>query len=238
MGWLEDHNGPSGACGGTAKREHNSSVSQGWETPQGKLVQALRREHAAGARVLAAIERVPRDVFVSEELRHRAYEDTALPIGLDQTISQPTVVAVMLEALALTPESRVLEVGTGSGYQAAVLAELVRAVVTVERLPALAERAGRVLDYLGYLNVEVRVGDGTHGWPAGAPYDAIVVSAAGPVVPPALLEQLGRGGRLVIPIGGRKDQQLILIVRTPEGALQERSLGPVQFVPLVGALGW
>jgi protein-L-isoaspartate(D-aspartate) O-methyltransferase len=205
----------------------------GWETAQTKLVQHLRREHAAGKRVLEAIARVPRDMFVDEPQRHRAYEDEALPIGLGQTISQPTVVAMMTEALELAPHHRVLEVGTGSGYQAAVLAELVDRVITIERHAALAERARRLLDYMGYHNVEVHVANGILGWPPEAPYDGILVAAAGVTVPPALIDQLAPSGRLVLPIGGRDAQQLILVTRTPGGTLREVSLGPVRFVPLV-----
>jgi protein-L-isoaspartate(D-aspartate) O-methyltransferase len=205
----------------------------GWETAQTKLVQHLRREHAAGKRVLEAIARVPRDMFVDEPQRHRAYEDEALPIGLGQTISQPTVVAMMTEALELAPHHRVLEVGTGSGYQAAVLAELVDRVITIERHAALAERARRLLDYMGYHNVEVHVANGILGWPPEAPYDGILVAAAGVTVPPALIDQLAPSGRLVLPVGGRDAQQLILVTRTPGGTLREVSLGPVRFVPLV-----
>jgi protein-L-isoaspartate(D-aspartate) O-methyltransferase len=205
----------------------------GWETAQTKLVQHLRREHAAGKRVLEAIARVPRDMFVDEPQRHRAYEDEALPIGLGQTISQPTVVAMMTEALELAPHHRVLEVGTGSGYQAAVLAELVDRVITIERHAALAERARRLLDYMGYHNVEVHIANGILGWPPEAPYDGILVAAAGVTVPPALIDQLAPSGRLVLPVGGRDAQQLILVTRTPGGTLREVSLGPVRFVPLV-----
>ena len=208
------------------------------ETAQTRLVQQLRREHAAGERVLAVLARVPRDMFVDEEHRHLAFEDRALPIGESQTISQPTVVATMTEALDVHAEHRVLEIGTGSGYQAAVLAELAREVISLERHPPLAERARRLLDYLGYRNVRVVVGDGTLGWPEAAPYDRILVTAAGPTIPPALLDQLAPHGRLVLPVGGREDQHLIVVTREPDGALQERSLGPVRFVPLVGAQGW
>ncbi|HEU5314961.1 MAG TPA: protein-L-isoaspartate(D-aspartate) O-methyltransferase, partial [Chloroflexota bacterium] len=168
-------------------------------------MQQLRREGAAGEEVLRALASVPREVFVPEELRHRAFEDEALPIGSAQTISQPTVVAHMTEALALTGEHRVLEVGTGSGYQAAVLAELAKEVVTIERHAALADRARRMLAYLGYDNVRVVVGDGTRGWPEAAPYDRIIATAASPVVPPSLIDQLAAGGRLVMPVGGRDE---------------------------------
>jgi len=188
--------------------------------------------------VLRALARVPREVFVPEELRHRAFDDEALPIGHGQTISQPTVVAHMTEALGLAHESRVLEVGTGSGYQAAVLAEMVAEVVSVERDAALAERARRTLEYLRYENVRVVVGDGTLGWPEAAPYDAIIGTAASPAIPEELLAQLREGGRLVIPVGGRDDQQLLLVTKDDGGRVRERTLGKVRFVPLIGARGW
>jgi protein-L-isoaspartate(D-aspartate) O-methyltransferase len=210
----------------------------GWDTAQRRLIQELRREDAAGEAVLAVLARVPREVFLPENLRPHAYENVALPIGGDQTISQPTVVALMAEALELVPEHRVLEIGTGSGYLTAVLAEMARDVVSVERRPELAGQAERVLRYLGYANTRIVVGDGTLGWPPDAPYDRVVVSAAGPVVPAALVDQLAPGGRLVLPVGGRGDQQLVAVTRGMDGAIAERSLGRVQFVPLIGAQGW
>jgi protein-L-isoaspartate(D-aspartate) O-methyltransferase len=188
--------------------------------------------------VLQAIARVPREVFVPEAQRHLAFSDEALPIGWQQTISQPSVVAAMTEALAPQPGDRVLEVGTGSGYQAAVLAELAATVVGVERNPWLAGAARRLLAHLDYLQVEVVEGDGSLGWPARAPYDRILVAAAAPAIPPPLLDQLAPGGRLVIPIGGRNDQQLVVVSKGTSGALHERAAGPVYFVPLVGAYGW
>ena len=209
----------------------------GSETAQSRLVQQLRREGAAGERVLGVLASVPREVFIPEALRHRAFEDEALPIGNGQTISQPTVVAHMTEALALMPEHRVLEVGTGSGYQAAVLGDLAKEVVTVERHAALADLARRTLAYLGYENVRVVVGDGTRGWREGAPYDRIIATAASPVVPPSLVEQLAPGGRLVLPVGGRDDQRLLLLTKDASG-VTERVIGPVRFVPLIGAEGW
>ena len=184
------------------------------------------------------LARVPREVFIPLELRHRAYEDEALPIEAGQTISQPTVVAHMTEALALGPEHRVLEIGTGSGYQAAVLAELAKEVVTVERHKELAERARETLEYLGYSNVHVLVGDGTLGWAERAPYDRILVTAAAPVVPGQLTEQLAPGGRLVLPLGGRENQQLVLISKDAQGRVSESPIGLVRFVPLIGEAGW
>jgi protein-L-isoaspartate(D-aspartate) O-methyltransferase len=188
--------------------------------------------------VLEALASVPREVFIPLELRHRAYEDEALPIDEGQTISQPTVVAHMTEALALAPHDRVLEIGTGSGYQAAVLAELAAEVITIERHAALAEKARQTLEYLGYDNVRVEVGDGTLGWPAAAPYNRIIVTAASPVVPGGLTDQLAAGGRLVLPVGGRQDQKLLLVSKDERGQLSESSLGFVRFVPLIGAEGW
>ncbi|MDQ3701585.1 MAG: protein-L-isoaspartate(D-aspartate) O-methyltransferase [Chloroflexota bacterium] len=212
----------------------------GWETEQSKLVQRLRREGAAGEVVLAVLARVPRDVFVDEAHRHLAFQDTALPIGHAQTISQPTVVAVMTEALQVEASQRVLEVGTGSAYQTAVLAELAGEgeVLSIERSPELANLAERRLHYLGYANVRVVVGDGTLGLPQHAPFDRILVTAAAPTVPPALIDQLAPGGRLVIPVGGRGDQRLVVVQRGDDGGLLEQSLGQVRFVPLVGAQGW
>ena len=197
----------------------------------------LRGRDIVDERVLAAMERVPRELFVPEEERGRAYEDAALPIGEAQTISQPYMVARICEALALRGTERALDVGTGSGYQAAVLAELAAEVFSIERIPELAERARQNLYAAGYANVEVRIGDGTLGLPDEAPYDAIAVAAAAPVVPPSLYEQLRIGGRLVLPVGERLGQRLELVVRSPEGPAVVKSV-PCRFVPLVGAEGF
>jgi protein-L-isoaspartate(D-aspartate) O-methyltransferase len=184
--------------------------------------------------VLTAMRRVPRECFVRANLAGSAYVDRPLPIEADQTISQPYIVALMIEALALHPDDRVLEVGTGSGYAAAVLGEIARNVYTIERHAVLAAQATDRLARLGYDHVHVRHGDGTQGWPEHAPYDAILVSAGGPHVPPALLDQLAPGGRLVIPIDTPPSgQDLRVIRRTGEREYDERSLGPVRFVPLV-----
>ncbi|MFS8884867.1 protein-L-isoaspartate(D-aspartate) O-methyltransferase [Synechococcus sp. H70.2] len=184
-------------------------------------------------RVLEAMRKVPRHLFVPPELRDRAYRDCPLPIGYGQTISQPYIVAFMTEAARLTPQSVVLEIGTGSGYQTAILAELARQVYSLERLAPLAARAQQTLTALGYRNVEVRQGDGYQGWPEHAPYDAIVVTAAPPAVPTALLEQLAVGGTLVVPVGERQGSQSLLILhKTPEGVVQKEAF-PVQFVPMV-----
>jgi protein-L-isoaspartate(D-aspartate) O-methyltransferase len=182
-------------------------------------------------RVLAAMRTVPRHEFVPAELREHAYDDNPLPIGAGQTISQPYIVAAMSEAVALKGDERVLEVGTGSGYQAAVLAELAHEVYTIELEPTLAARAAEVLEGQGYANVHTRTGNGYAGWPDAAPFDAIVVTAAPDHVPPALIEQLAPGGRLVIPVGGRGYQELLLLNKTEDGVVR-RTLMPVMFVPL------
>lgn len=188
-------------------------------------------------RVLAAMLAVPRERFVPSELRARAYDDAALPIGSGQTISQPYMVARICEALALGGRERVLDVGTGSGYQAAVLAELADEVHTIERMPELAERARWNLEEAGYGRVHVHVGDGTLGLPEQAPYAAIAVAAAAPRLPESLYEQLEPRGRVVIPVGRRGGQELQLVIRSPEGPAVVRSV-PCRFVPLVGEEGF
>jgi protein-L-isoaspartate(D-aspartate) O-methyltransferase len=197
----------------------------------------LRARGITDERVLAAMGRVPRELFVPEDFRARAHDDAALPIGEGQTISQPYMVARICEELRLQGGERVLDVGTGSGYQAAVLAELAGEVHTIERLASLAERARVVLEAAGYGRVEVHVGDGTLGDPAHAPFGAIAVAAAAPDIPPSLYEQLEPSGRLVLPVGGRDGQELQVVVRTPEGPAVLRSV-PCRFVPLVGQEGF
>jgi protein-L-isoaspartate(D-aspartate) O-methyltransferase len=198
----------------------------------------LRRRDIADERVLAAMERVPRELFVPASIVARAYDDAALPIGEGQTISQPYMVARICEALSLRGGERVLDVGTGSGYQAAVLAELAGEVHTIERIPDLADDARVTLEAAGYGDrVHVHVGDGTLGLPEHAPYAAIAVAAAAPEVPATLYDQLEERGRLVVPIGGRRGQQLQLIVRSPEGPAVVRSV-PCRFVPLLGEEGF
>ncbi|UCG09788.1 MAG: protein-L-isoaspartate(D-aspartate) O-methyltransferase [Dehalococcoidia bacterium] len=188
-------------------------------------------------RVLAVISRIPRELFVLPELQHLAYEDEPLPIGLDQTISQPLIIALMTEALELSGEEKVLEIGTGSGYQAAILAELARQVITVERLPALAKSAQKILASLGYTNVEVHQAGETLGWPAQAPYQAIMVTAAAPEVPTDLLAQLAIGGRMVIPVGSRYVQDLYKITRGKKKN-KIKNLGGCRFVALIGKDAW
>ena len=188
-------------------------------------------------RVIAAMKKVPRHFFVSESLRSQAYEDHPLPIEEKQTISQPYIVALMTEALQLKGHEKVLEIGTGSGYQTAILAELADKVFTIERIPLLAEKARKRLEELGYKNIVYRIGDGSLGWPEEAPFDGILVSAAAPSIPQPLIDQLAMGGRLIIPVGDRLSQELVLVERVPEG-IRKSFLGGVRFVDLIGKWGW
>ena len=197
----------------------------------------LRRRGIDDERVLAAMRRVPRELFVPPAVRDAAYEDTALPIGHDQTISQPFVVAATCALLALRGDERVLDVGTGSGYAACVLAELAAEVVTIERIPELAAAAAAALAQAGHPEVDVRVGDGSLGATDRAPYDAVAVAAAAPAIPPALVAQLSPSGRLVIPRGTRREQRLVLVQRRDGGLVETGSL-PCRFVPLIGAAGF
>lgn len=197
----------------------------------------IRKRGFMDERALAAMERVPRHFFVPERVRHMAYEDMPLPIGQDQTISQPYIVALMVSLLGLKGEERVLEIGTGSGYQAAVLGTLAAEVHTVELVPSLAQNAERVLMELGYYNVHVHIGDGTLGWPEAAPYPAVIVSAAAPHVPAPLCEQLTEGGRLVLPVQQGYEQLLKVYTRRRDD-YDERVVAPVAFVPLRGKHGW
>ena len=188
-------------------------------------------------RVVEAMKHVPREAFVSPELYHVAYDDRPLSIGFGQTISQPFIVALMVQVLELKGNEKVLELGTGSGYEAAILAELAQKVITVECIPELAESAKQVLDKLGYFNIEVHVAGKTLGWPERAPYDAIIVSAGAPTVPQVLLEQLTLNGRLVIPVGSRWQQELLKVTKLRKGNRVE-NLGGCYFVPLVGEGAW
>ncbi|MEP6860358.1 MAG: protein-L-isoaspartate(D-aspartate) O-methyltransferase [Deltaproteobacteria bacterium] len=198
----------------------------------------LRARGVRDPRVLAAMASVPREELVAPELAARAYDDTPLPIAAGQTISQPYIVALMTEALELRGDETVFEIGTGSGYAAAVLALVARRVCTIERVPELAAIARRRLARLGFEHVEVRTGDGTLGWPDHEPFDAIVVAAGGPRIPHALLEQLAIGGRLVMPVGNDREQELVRVTRVGEHEFREDNLGAVRFVPLIGKQGW
>lgn len=206
------------------------------EKAKARLIASLRCE-IKDERVLEVMARIPRERFVPPDDQPYAYEDRPLPIGFGQTISQPLIIALMTEALKLTGNEKVLEVGTGSGYQAAILAELARLVVTVERVPALAERAKQLLQGMGYDNVKVFPAQETLGWQQEAPYDAIMVTAAAPKVPPDLMAQLAIGGRMVIPVGSRYLQELCLVVRGRKRNKVE-NLGGCRFVPLIGKAAW
>ncbi len=209
---------------------------QDYAAARTRLIKSLGTE-IKDERVLAAMSRVPREEFVPERVRQAAYEDRPLPIGFEQTISQPYIIALMTEALKLTGEEKVLELGTGSGYQAAILAELARQVVTVERLAELTKTAKRVLDRLGYTNIEFHLAGDTLGWQPGAPYDAIMVTAGAPEIPAELLAQLSSEGRMVIPVGSRYIQELCLVTHGPKG-VQVRHLGSCRFVSLIGKSAW
>ena len=203
-----------------------------------RLVETVRARGVSARAVLAAVGEVPRHRFVPDAVLRRAYEDTALPIGFGQTISQPSLQALYLEVLEIGAGDRVLEVGTGSGYQTALLAELSDNVYSVERIPELAVRSRQVLDELGYRNVALLTGDGTVGWSRYAPYDAILVAAAAPDVPQALVEQLAPGGRMLIPLGDRNTQRLTLVRRTTDGGTERETVTGCVFVPLIGRFGW
>jgi protein-L-isoaspartate(D-aspartate) O-methyltransferase len=188
-------------------------------------------------RVLSAMSRVPRHLFIPPELAHSAYDNIPLPIGLNQTISQPYIVALMTEKLELTPDKKVLELGTGSGYQTAILAELARQVVTTERLPELLDKAKLVLAQLGYNNIEFHPAEEALGWKSGAPYDAIITTAGAPKVPDSLVAQLAIEGRMVIPVGSRYDQDLHVIIKHKKN-IEDINLGGCRFVSLIGKDAW
>lgn len=202
-----------------------------------RLVEALQEGGVRDLAVLRAFDQTPRHLFVPTGMRHRAYEDSALPIGQGQTISQPSTHARYLELLRLTGNEKVLEIGTGSGYQTVLLSHLASQVFSIERVAPLLERARDAIRQAGARNVSVLVGDGTLGWRDYGPYDAILVTAGAPDVPRPLSEQLSDGGRLLIPLGGREEQMLTLITRRGE-AFERRDIGPARFVPLVGTFGW
>ena len=188
-------------------------------------------------RLLEVVSRVPRHLFVQESLQHRAYGDTPLPIGENQTISQPYIVGAMTEALDLKGEERVLEIGTGSGYQTAIIAELCRQVFTIERLNNLSRKAQNVLESLNYMSIVFKMFDGTYGWPDQAPFDAILITASAPEIPGSLVKQLGDGGRLVAPIGEADKQKLVVLTKNGD-RVSRRDLGDCKFVPLIGKYGW
>jgi protein-L-isoaspartate(D-aspartate) O-methyltransferase len=203
-----------------------------------RMLEAIRAKGITEPKVLEAMSRVPREVFLPHALGAEAYDDNALPIGEKQTISQPTVVAEMTAALQLTGTEKVLEIGTGCGYQTAILCRLAKRVFTIERHPRLSTTAVERLHAMGYSNFAALVGDGTLGWQAQAPFDAIIVTAAGPSIPPALIGQLKPGGKLVIPVGDENRQQrLVRLTKTENGQTQEQVLGLVSFVPLIGQQG-
>ena len=202
-----------------------------------RLVETLQTMGIRDLAVLRAVDLTPRHLFVPTGVRHRAYEDSALPIGNGQTISQPSVHARYLELLHLTGKERVLEVGTGTGYQTALLSNLAAQVFSIERVTALYERAREILRQLDVRNVSMLLGDGTIGWREYAPYDAILVSAGAPTVPAPLLDQLAEGGMLLIPLGG-KDEQMLVSFERRDGTIVRRDIAPVRFVPLLGTHGW
>ena len=222
----------------SANGNQSNGVAPDFECARREMV--TRQIHDRGIhspRVLEALQSVERHLFVPTEHASRAYADEPLPIGEGQTISQPFMVAAMADALSLEGHERVLEIGAGSGYQAAVISLLAREVIAVEAQPVLAVSARDRLARLGYLNVRIEVGDGSLGWPSGAPYDAILVTAAAPAVPPPVLDQLAEGARLVIPVGTVDQQELLRIVKRG-GTIAQKSLYPCRFVPLLGRHGW
>lgn len=213
------------------------SLSFEYRGARRRLIETLQANGISDLAVLRAIEMTPRHLFVPTGVRHRAYEDVALPIGNGQTISQPSIHARYLELLHLNGRERVLEIGTGSGYQTVLLSHLADQVFTIERVSALLDRARQIVRECGARNVSFLLGDGTIGWREYAPYDAILVSAAAPAPPQPLLDQLGEGGRLLIPLGDRDEQMLVMFTR--EGAeFKRRDIAPVRFVPLLGTHGW
>jgi protein-L-isoaspartate(D-aspartate) O-methyltransferase len=216
----------------------NGQDGQDWAALRRAMVdEQVRKRGIRSPRLLEALARVPRHLFVPEDLVAHAYEDRALSIGEAQTISQPYMVSAMTEYLDLQGSERVLEIGAGSGYQAAVLAELAKEVLTVEKKESLAQIARERLASLGYTNIQVKLGDGTLGWPEAAPFEAALVAAAAPSVPPPLLEQLAEGGRLIIPVGDT-EKQMLLRIRKSAGQILQEKLFACQFVPLRGRYGW
>jgi protein-L-isoaspartate(D-aspartate) O-methyltransferase len=220
-------------AGGCTAEPSAGQHAADWEARRTRMIDSqLRARGIADKRVLDAMQKVPRHLFVPEEYRSRAYDDSPLPIGHDQTISQPYIVGYMSEALELRPTDRVLEIGTGSGYQAAILGELAGDVYTIEIVPELAERARAALDAAGYRNVHVRHGNGYLGWPEAAPFDRIIVTAAPEKIPQALVDQLAVGGIMVVPVGAVYDDQIMTIVRKTDKGVVTRETLPVRFVPM------
>ena len=209
-----------------------------WERLRRGLIEQIRERGIDDLEVLRVFDLVPRHLFVPESVHNRAYEDAPLPIGFSQTASQPSLQALYLQVLRLQPGDKVLEIGTGSGYQTALLAHLAGHVYSVERLRELSVRARAVIDSLRLSNIALLVGDGTIGWARFAPYDAILVAAAAPDVPPALIEQLAPGGRLLIPLGDRAEQNLTLIRKREDGTIEQEEITACTFVPLLGRFGW
>ncbi len=219
----------------------DDNVTDRYQKQRLRMVDAqIRARGVADHRVLQAMEKIPRHLFVEEGLCDQAYSDNPLPIGRQQTISQPYITALMSEAMALTGVEKVLEIGTGSGYQTALLAELAERVFSIERIAMLATGARKVLDLLNYYNVAIRVGDGTYGWREESPFGAIIVTAGAPRVPRILVEQLAIGGRLVIPVGSRSSQTLLKVTRLSEDPdhVRREDLGGCRFVDLIGEHGW
>jgi len=207
-----------------------------FKAARAKLTEYLGSE-IKDKRVLAAMSRIPREEFVPAEYRHQAYEDRPLPIGWEQTISQPYIIALMTEALELAGGEKILELGTGSGYQTAILAELAGYVITVERVPQLAESAREVLHRLGYTNIEIHLAEETLGWKKGAPYDAVMVTAGAPGIPDDLLSQMAIGGRMIIPVGSRYTQELCKVTRRQDKNTVQK-MGGCRFVSLIGKNAW
>jgi len=208
-----------------------------WERQRRSLIETIREKGIDNLEVLRVFDLVPRHLFLPDAVQHRAYEDAALPIGFGQTASQPSIQALYMQVLDIQPNDRVLEIGTGSGYQTAILATLAAHVYSVERIRELSMRARQVLDQLRFSNIALLVGDGTIGWSRYAPYDAILVSAGSPGVPQALVDQLSERGRMLIPIGDRNEQRLTLVRKTPDG-FETETITRCIFVPLLGRFGW
>jgi protein-L-isoaspartate(D-aspartate) O-methyltransferase len=214
-----------------------ATVEHQYRGPRRRLVELLHEQGIKDLAVLHAIDETPRHLFVPTGVRHRAYEDSALPIGNGQTISQPSIHARYLEVLKLKGNEKVLEIGTGSGYQTALLSKLAAQVFSIERIPALLDNARRVIQHIGLRNISFLLGDGTLGWRQYAPYDAILVGAGAPEVPSTYHEQLGEGGRILIPLGDKDEQTLFMFTRHGD-RLEQTEIAPVRFVPLVGKYSW